>query len=172
MRPLRRSLLLLLVTAGFAEAQAAGDPMPGTWQLNPARSTFAPGATPPRSDTYRYENRPDGFTLWVRSTVLANGNPGFTFSLRKYDGKHYPVYNVATLTALFTTGASPAQTQTARIIDARNTELFNHTDGVVTQRVTRTLAPDGKSFVQRAYNANGELTSTTLWEKVEQPPQT
>jgi hypothetical protein len=167
---------LLILTAALSEsasAQAArGDPMAGTWVLNVARSTYAPGTTPPRASSYRYENRPDGFTLWVAATVNATGNPGFSYSLRKYDGKEYPTYTVASLTGLFMGGARPAATQSSRLTDARSTELFNRTDGVITQRVTRTMAPDGKSFTMRTYAPTGELQNTTIWEKVEQPPQT
>src|SRR5688572_25497974 len=167
------TLALLCLVSGSLSAQApAVEPMVGTWQLNVAKSTYAPGVIPSRSDTYRYENRADGFTLWSRAIVQANGKPAFSFSLRKYDGNHYPIYSVATLTALFTTGVAPATTQTARVIDSRNTELFNYTDRVVTQRVTRVLAPDGNSFTQRTYNAQGELTATTHWDKVVPPPQT
>jgi hypothetical protein len=169
----RGAIPLLFLVVQSASGQTMGaEPMTGTWQMNLAKSTFAAGTASPRSDTYRYENRPDGFTLWTRALVQANGNPGFSFSLRKYDGNHYALYSVATLTALFTTGAAAATTQTSRIIDARNTELFNYTDRVVTQRVTRTLAPDGKSFTQRVYDPAGVLISTTHWDKVEPPPQT
>ena len=166
---------LLLLAGGRAQPASAqatqGDPMVGTWVLNVARSTYQPGATPPRASSYRYENRPDGFTLWVAATVGATGNPGFSYSLRKYDGKDYPVYTVASLTALFGGGASPAGTQSSRVIDAYNTELINKTDGVHVSTVRRTMARDGKSFTMRTTNAAGAVT-TTVWEKVEQPPQT
>jgi hypothetical protein len=166
---------LLILTSGLAQsasAQAAqGDPMAGTWVVNLARSTYASGVKP-RAQSYRYENRPDGYTLWVAATVGATGTPGFSYSLRRYDGKDYPVYTVASLTALFGGGASPAGTQSSRLIDAFNTELVNKTSGVVTGTVKRTMARDGKSFTMRTYNPAGELQNTVLFEKVEQPPQT
>ena len=166
--------LVVLATAlvESVSAQAPrGDPMEGTWVLNVAKSTFAPGAAPPRAGSYRYVNRSDGYTMWVSSTVGATGIPGFNFSLRKYDGRDYPTYNVTSLTALVIDGdSSPNTTQSARVIDAYNTELFNKTDGVVVSKVTRTMARDGKSFIQRTYNPAGELTGTSVYEKVEQPP--
>jgi hypothetical protein len=145
--------------------------MAGTWVLNVARSTYASG-NPPRAQSYRYENRADGYTLWVNAVVGATGNPGFSYSLRKYDGKEYPVYTVAALTALFAGGTSPAGTQSARVIDAYTTELTNKTNGVVTGTVRRTMARDGKSYTMISRNPAGEVTATTVWEKVEQPPQT
>jgi hypothetical protein len=167
---------LLILTGVLAEAASAqvaqGDPMAGTWVLNVARSTYQPGATPPRASSYRYENRADGFTLWVAATVGATGNPGFSYSLRKYDGKDYPVYTVASLTALFGGGASPAGTQSSRVLDAYNTELVNKTGGVHMSTVRRTMARDGKSFTMRTTNAQTGQTTVTVWEKVEQPPQT
>ena len=144
------------------------DPMAGTWKLNVTQSTFAGAA--PQSIVYRYENRPDGFTLWVSSTIGASGNPGFSISLRKYDGRNYPAYNVGTATTLLVDGARTNWTQASRMVDAYTTELENKTDGVVTQKVTRTMARDGKSFTMRTYDTAGALTSTQLFEKVELPP--
>jgi hypothetical protein len=109
----------------------------------------------------------------VASTVNATGNPTFNFSLRKYDGRDYPTYNITSLTALVADGdASPNTTQASRLIDAYNTELINKTDGVVTGITKRTMARDGRSYTMRTYTPAGELTSTQIWEKVEQPPQT
>ena len=95
------SIVLACMVSDPASAQAPqGDPMAGTWVMNVAKSTFAQGAAPPRAASYRYVNRPDGYTMWVSSTVGATGNPTFNFSLRKYDGRDYPTYNVTTLTAV------------------------------------------------------------------------
>jgi hypothetical protein len=162
--------LLLALTAGAAQAQAPTvDPMAGTWKLNVAKSTYATG-TGPRAVTYRYTQRPDGFTLWVASTVDTNGNPGFSISLRKYDGRDYPAYNVATMTPLLAENVKTNWTQASRMLDAYTTELVNKTDGAATQKVTRTMARDGKTFTMRTYNLQGEPTSTQLFEKIEPPP--
>jgi hypothetical protein len=176
---MKRSTLmaaLVILAGGLAQSASAqatqGDPMAGTWVLNVARSTYLPGATPPRAASYRYENRPDGYTLWVAATVGATGTPTFSYSLRKYDGKEYPTYTVGSLTALFTGGQRPAATQSSRLIDAYNTELVNKTDGVQVSTVRRTMARDGKSFTMRTTNAQTGQTTVTFWEKVEQPPQT
>jgi hypothetical protein len=167
---------LLILTGALVQSASAqatqGDPMAGTWVLNVAKSTYLPGATPPRAASYRYENRPDGFTLWVSATVGATGTPTFSYSLRKYDGKEYPTYTVASLTALFTGGQRPAATQSSRLLDAYNTELINKTDGVHISTVRRTMARDGKSFTMRTTNAQTGATTTTVWEKVDQPPPT
>src|SRR5688500_16560997 len=132
MRTLRA--LLLLAIAGACAAQAAEaqaptvDPMAGTWKLNVGKSTYATGAGP-RAVTYRYTHRPDGFTLWVASTVDANGNPGFSISLRKYDGRDYPAYNVATMTPFLAGNVKTNWSQVSRMVDAYTTELVNKTDG-------------------------------------------
>jgi hypothetical protein len=161
-------LMLACALAQQAVAQATvGDPMAGSWKLDVGKSTFSPGPGP-RAVTYRYENRPDGFTLWTQASVNAAGNPAFSFSLRKYDGKEYPVYTAVTLATLLTTGKTSAQTQEARVIDAYTTELVNRVDGKVTTIVTRTMARDGKTFTLRSKgrNAAGEpVDETSLWER-------
>ena len=161
-------LTCALAQSAAAQAKSSGDPMAGTWSLNIARSTFA--GAPPKAQSYRYENLPDGSTLWVAATIGATGNPGFSISIRRYDGRDYPAYNVATMTPFLAADAKTNWTQASRMIDAGTTELLNKTDGVVTQRVTRTMAPDGKTFTLRSYNPAGELTGTSVYEKVEQPP--
>jgi hypothetical protein len=166
----RGLLICVCVVVPLASSQTpAGDPMAGTWKMNVARSSFVPGPAP-RSVTYRYENRSDGFTLWISSGENASGNPTFSYSLRKYDGQEYPVYNVATMTAFATTGARPGQTQSARLVDAYTTEVVNKNDGRVTTTVRRTMARDGKSFTMRTTgtNAAGErVDDTTIWERVD-----
>jgi hypothetical protein len=163
-------ILLACATAQSAAAQAAKtDPMAGTWKLNLQKSTYAQGQ-PPRSLTYQYVNRDDGFTLWVSSSIGAAGNPGFNISLRKYDGKDYPAYNLTTMTSFLAQNAKTNWTQSSRLVDDHTTELLNKTDGVVTGKVIRTLARDGKSFTMKGYDANGKLTATQLFEKVDQPP--
>jgi hypothetical protein len=173
-RPLVVPVLLVLACA-LAErvgAQApAGDPMPGVWRLNVEKSVFSPGPAP-RASTYRYENRPDGFTLWTQSGLNGAGNPTFSFSLRKYDGNEYPVYNVASLTTFVTTGEKASQTQVARRIDAYTTEVVNMSNGKATTTTTRTLARDGKTFTMRTKgtNAAGQaIDDTTVWEKQVSP---
>ena len=172
MRTLITAGLLLLACAqaqpAAAQAKSSGDPMVGTWNLNVARSTFA--GAPPKAGSYRYENLPDGSTLWVASSIGPTGNPGFSISIRRYDGRDYPAYNVATMTPFLATNARTNWTQASRMIDANTTELLNKTDGVVTSRVTRTLARDGRTFTLRSYSPTGELQSTSIYEKVDQPP--
>ena len=155
MRSFNAAVLLLLAcaTVQSATAQAAkADPMAGTWKLNVEKSTYTAGPGP-RALTYRYENRADGLTLWVASSIGATGAPGFSFSLCKYDGQDYPAYNVATMTTFLAEGAKTNWTQASRLIDAYTTELMNKTDGAVTGKVVRTMARDGKTVGRQTIRA-------------------
>jgi hypothetical protein len=176
MRCIRIVAPMVLLAGMTAHALAAQqlptkDPMEGTWKLNVARSTFTGAA--PQATTYRYENLPDGSTLWVSTGLTATGNPTFNFSIRRFDDRDYPTYNVTSLTALIKQNdMTPNTTQSMHFTDMYSTELLNKTDGVVTGRVTRTMARDGRTFTMKTYTPAGELQTTQLFEKVDQPPPT
>lgn len=135
--------------------QGRGDPMAGSWMLNVEKSTFSPGPGP-RLSLYRYENRPDGWTLWTAAGQSADGSPMFDFALRRYDGKEYPRYNVATITALATNEGTRYETQVSRILDARSTEVINKLNGRTLSTAIRTMASDGRSFTLKVTGTNAD----------------
>ena len=58
----------------------------------------------PQSEVRRYQQLEDGFFLYTRSTVNANGNPGFSQVAFKLDGKDYPLYSSGALAQFLTSG--------------------------------------------------------------------
>ena len=161
-------VLLLASLAGRASAQAPGvDPTPGTWRMIVEKSSFDPGPAP-RTAWYRYENLPDGFTLWTHSGLDAGGRPTFSYSRRRYDGAAYPVYDIGSLSALVVRGAKASRTQEVRILDERTTEFIDRVDGTVVSIVTRTVSADGRTFVLHAKGVSETAPRTndvSVWEK-------
>src|SRR5688500_18376572 len=164
---------LCAVTSPAAAQAPAGDPMAGVWTMNIAKSTFSPGPAP-RSSMWRYENRADGTTIWTAVGVNAAGLPTFSFSVRRYDGRAYPVFDGNNLPAFIANGTRPSRIQTSRLVDARTTEVRN-VEGTAVSTVTRTMSADGKTFTARTVgtNAAGQpINDVTVWEKQENVTQT
>jgi flagellar basal body rod protein FlgG len=66
----------------------AQNPFMGTWKLNEAKSTLAPGM--PKNDKVVYE--PDGLDVKVTiDGTNTTGNPTHNEWMGKFDGKYYPV---------------------------------------------------------------------------------
>ena len=159
---LRRSVVLLLGVAAASifltrsvGAQAAGpSPLVGTWKLNVARSTYSPGPAPQANhyDLRQYAPLEGGWMRFISTSVNAMGEPTFTITVFRVDGQQYPVegernavHNLATLTALMTTGRPTNVARSYRRIDSRTIESTTYTDGVPAVTI-RTIAPDGRSY--------------------------
>src|SRR5688572_9286209 len=96
-------VVLCSVVVSASGQAAAADPRVGLWKLNLAKSKYSPGP-PPQSNVWRFENRPDGFTVLTISGTNAQGEPTFTHCVLKYDEKDYPLYGAAGVTALQISG--------------------------------------------------------------------
>ena len=144
--------LLLFVCLAVSEAQAQSQHrIIGTWEMNAERS---PGG--PQRETRSYEQRDDGFFLYTRSTVGANGGPSFTLIAFKFDGKEYPSYTTANL-AQFLTSETPTPTiLTFKTLDANTLEAMQWINGRAGLTRTFTVSADGQTLTQRITGTDGQ----------------
>jgi hypothetical protein len=159
-------------TALVAQAptpNSSADPRLGTWKLSLQKSTFSPGPAP-QSQLRRYEARQDGFFVLTISSVGAEGNPTFTHSVYKLDGKDYAQYTQATLSNLLATGVKSPGTFSFRVVDAKTVILTGKTDGVAGLPNTFTISGDGKTMTSttRGTNAQGQqINNVLVFERVQ-----
>jgi hypothetical protein len=108
---------------------SADSPMMGTWQLNEAKSKFAPGAT--KNSKVVYEAAGDSIKVTVDGTD-ANGTATHSEWTGKFDGKAYPV-----------TGGEASETRSYRKIDANTFTFREVANGktIITGRII--LSADG-----------------------------
>jgi len=119
-----------------SEVPQAADPFVGTWQLDAEKSTFDPGP-PPRGLTFTIEDRGEGFLLWTREGIDAEGNRAFLQYAAKPDGKDYP---------FLAPGAQSPTSVSIRPVDAHTVEQTVKADGTVTITVTSTVSGDGNTL--------------------------
>jgi hypothetical protein len=150
--------LLIAVCSGLVLAQAPAvgtktDPIIGTWKLNPEKSN--PKPSPGTVSVRRYELRPDGFMTTIIVGVTPQGDPSFTQTTWKYDGKDYPQYTQGSLAELSAKGVKPG-TDASRAIDAYTSELTqkDNTGKVTFAGRTRVVSKDGKTLTIKGQAAN------------------
>lgn len=137
--------LALLLAAASLRAQGA-DPRLGRWRL---RSD----APPPASNVMTYAPEgPAGMRVTIEA-VSARGDTTRWWYVTDFDGRDRPV-----------TG-NPTQTHAAvRRISDRINEIVNSRDGVVVQRLTNILSPDGRTIavVYMRDDGAGRTTAVTF----------
>src|SRR5215831_16224870 len=106
----------IMLAAMFAFQARAGDPVFGTWKLNPARSTFA-GDTQPKSLTVRIEPHTKGQVFTLDRTET-NGRSTSSSVLLYFDAR---------ARALKEAGCSG--TQSSRRLDSRTVEILHDCAG-------------------------------------------
>lgn len=132
--------------AASPAAQPGANPRFGRWKLKS-------DAPPPASNIMTYA--PHG-TAGMRVTiesVNAKGDTTRWWYVTDFDGKAMPV-----------TG-NPGQTHAAvRRVDAAINEIVNSKDGVVTQRLTNVLSPDGNTIavIYMRDDGTGKTTSVSF----------
>ena len=171
----------LNVTAGvavmwsvLASAQAPApstDPIIGTWRVNVAKSTYSPGPPPPATlpTLRRYAPIEGGWMQFVQTSINQQGDPTAQLNVFKVDGQKHAVHNVATVTALLTTGKPTNVMRSYRRIDSLTTEFTTYTDGVAGPPSVRVVAKDGKSFSEttKGKNPQGqEFNNVVVYERV------
>lgn len=147
----------------LAQPPVGQNPIVGTWRLNLDKSKFESGP-PPKSQTRQYSQRDDGFIVANIWTINAQGNPTFTQTVSKYDGKEYGQYNQTTLETFQATGAKTGNTQSFTMVDAYTVDITNKVDGRVAATTTRTVSQDGKTMthVVKGTNAQGKPYANVL----------
>jgi len=123
------TLTLLFVAAGVCFASTSVQI--GTWQLNEAKSKFAPGAA--KNNTVVYEDAGDNVKVTVDGTDR-EGKPAHNEWTGKFDGKDYPV-----------TGDPDADTRSYKTVNAHTLALTNKKGGKVTLTGLIVVSADGKT---------------------------
>jgi hypothetical protein len=131
-------LLIVGVVLGIGgvatvSADAAADPIDGTWKLNVAKSKFSPGPAL-QSQTRTYAETTQGVALTF-SGVAADGSHTSGQSTYKYDGKDYPL-----------TGSPNYDAISLTRIDANTVKSVQKRAGKEVGSTTRTISKDGKTM--------------------------
>jgi hypothetical protein len=154
-----RKVFLVLAVAVWTVAStplfAQQDPILGMWKLNVAKSKYSPGPAP-QSNVITFEKAGDAIKVTTKG-VGADGKPTASEYTAKYDGKDYPIKGAA------------SDTVSLRKVNERVVERTDKKGGKETIKLTRELAPDGKSFTVtvKGTNTKGEpVNSLLVWERM------
>src|SRR5262245_15616945 len=106
----------------LAQTPAGKNPIIGTWRLNLEKSKFESGP-PPKGQTRQYSQRTDGLIVATIWSINAQGNPSFTQTVSKYDGKEYGQYNQTRLESFQAAGTQTGNTQAFVMVDAFTVDI-------------------------------------------------
>jgi hypothetical protein len=115
--------------AGFAQSS----PLIGTWKLNPAKSTYSPGA-PLRSQTVTFQSEGQGLRMTV-DTIDAQGKLTKTVGMILDDGKFHPVK-----------GVSAYDASSFKIVNDSTTWCIRTKAGKVVQTLIIEVSADNKTL--------------------------
>ena len=116
----------------MAKEMPANDPMIGTWKVNLAKSTYAPGPAP-RSATTKFEPWEDGVRATV-DIVDGQGNKIHIEVAAKFDGKDYPIK-----------GSPLANALSLKRTDQRQIDVIWKKDGKVALTGKSVISADGRT---------------------------
>ena len=134
---------MLAIVSSTASAQAPNARF-GRWKLK----SDAPA---PASNIMTYEASGAGGMKVTIESVSAKGDTTRWWYVTDFDGKPSPV------------SGNPGQTHAAvRRIDAHVNEIINSKDGVVTQRLTNILSPDGNTIAVVYMRDDGQGKTTAV----------
>jgi hypothetical protein len=143
LRTLIASALIIVVGAALALGADAASALTGTWSINLAKSSFAPGRAP-LSDTRTYVENAQGVTVTVK-VVTASGAVISERSSYAYDGKDYPISGNPGFDAL-----------SLQRMDARTAVITQKLSGKVVGSETRTVSADGKTMTISSSRINAK----------------
>ena len=159
MRTVTRTLvfgsLLAIAAPTHAVSAQAGDPVIGTWELNLAKSKYAPGSAP-KSETRTYTAAGKGYTFSSKG-VDAQGNPTNGTFTTQFDGKYHAM-----------TGSPTADSILVKRIDANTTESTQKKGAKVVTTTSRVVSKDGKTMTTTAKGtdaAGKPTTSVSVFDK-------
>ena len=143
------ALGLVVALAGTALAQPGSTNL-GTWKLNLAKSTFAPG-TAPKSAIFTNVVAGAGIKT-TSDTVRADGTAVHSENTEVYDGKDYPISGNSL------NGDTVAGTR----VDAHTLKFVYKKGGKVTVTSTNVASSDGKTYTVTAKGTNtlGQTVNT------------
>ena len=148
-------LFMLASVVQFAQVTPAGNPMLGTWKLDPAKSTFSPGPAP-KGQTAKLE-AVDGGMKVVADRIESDGKPTHFEWTAKFDGKDYPVK-----------GDPGRDAVSVRKIDNYTLEITNKKAGKVLSTIRAVYARDGKSRTETTTGTSPQgqkIKNVTVWAK-------
>jgi hypothetical protein len=158
--PMRRRLFLgfvgLLLTLPYQSVRGQQQPWLGTWNLNPAKSTYRYDS-PYKRVTTRIEPWQDGLKVTYDMVGTRGGVTHLEWT-GKLDGKDYPVQGVDDYIL----------TNAYRPIDDRSYEIVVKKEGAVVATSRVAVSPDGKtlSVATEERGPNGQtLHTTAVYEK-------
>jgi hypothetical protein len=136
--PLSLAAATILVFAAAARPAAQspppGDPrVLGTWNLDVAKSRFAPGP-PPTSQVRTYEPHDNGYKATIKTTY-ASRKPAFVEYVANYDSLEYPV-----------AGSPDYDSIRLKKIDASTSEAVLGHAGKVFATTRRVISDDGQTM--------------------------
>lgn len=137
-----------------AVATFAADANMGTWKLNEAKSTIAPGAA--KNNTVVYEAAGANVKVIIDG-IDGAGKPMHNEWVGMFDGKDYPV-----------TGDSSSDARSYTRVNANTLTFTLKKDGKVTLSGRIEVSADGKSrtVTSSGTNAKGEkISSTAVFDK-------
>ena len=148
-------LFMLASVVQFAQVAPAGNPMLGTWKLDPAKSRFSPGPAP-KSQTAKLD-AVDGGMKVVADRIESEGTRTHFEWTAKFDGKDYPVK-----------GDPGRDAVSVKKIDDYTLEITNKKAGKVTSTIRAVYARDGKSRTETTTGTNPQgqkIENVTVWAK-------
>jgi hypothetical protein len=154
---MKKRALLFSVCALFvavAVCYAYGEAFIGTWKLNEAKSTLAPGS--PKNTMVVYAASGDTITATIDGKD-ANGKPTHIVWTGKYDGKDYPV-----------TGDSAADMRSYDLQNGHTLSITSKKDGKVVNTILVVLSDYGKTrtVTTNSTDASGvKTTSIAVYDK-------
>ena len=150
-----RAIVLTMVLCLFGVSVCyAADANMGTWKLNEAKSTLAPGT--PKNTMVVYAAVGDEVQVTVDG-VDGAGKPMHNEWKGKFDGKDYAV-----------TGDSSTDTRSYKKSGDRKLELINKKDGKATASGSIVVSADGKTrtlFVSGTDAEGKKVSSTAVYDK-------
>jgi hypothetical protein len=119
------------------------------WQLNLAKSTYAPGQAP-RSSTFNFQGAGANLTNTV-DTVSAAGSSTRAVNMHNYDGQPHPV-----------TGNPDIDARSYTRVDANTVISASTKAGKLVQVATLVSSPDGRTLTvsTRGTDARGQQVNT------------
>jgi len=151
-RTILASLVVFLAGVAFAAAQTDATAYMGTWKLNEAKSTFAPGAG--KNTTVTYAATGDNMVKVVTDGTDGAGKPSHTEWMGKFDGKDYKVTGT---TEYDTRSYIPAGKHALSMTIKKGDKT------VMTGKVL--VAPDGKSRTVTTQGAEPSMNNTAVYDK-------
>ena len=148
-------LFMLAPVVQFAQGTPAGNPMLGTWKLDPAKSRFSPGPAL-KGQTAKLEAADGGMKV-VADRIESDGKPTHFEWTAKFDGKDYPVK-----------GDPGRDAVSVRKIDDYTLEITNKKAGKVLSTIRAVYARDGKSRTETTTGTNPQgqkIENVTVWAK-------